>query len=321
LILCCCPPRSLQLNFPGTGEQSGAHTSKYHGVSWHIRKEIWQAQLTKDKKRVTLSSWHDEEDAARRVDRQLRWSRLEFPHHGASGRKKQRLNFPTAAEVQEAEERRDTADCQRGLFRIVIQVKGKLGVKFKQTGRWVVTEVKEQDGRGLLAEATSPTGLKVRKGDTLVSINGCATDSMPDDMAKILFGERNRELGWLRREKKMSKGRGERMLAAEAGLRHEAEAEVPRQRRRWREEAERKEKKRKLQAERSREKRRQKPVQMGGASLLDGTPLEQGGSGTVDSRMESAVQLEPDDISPFLLVPWSAKLRRRQYTEHSGLNG
>ena len=96
---------------------------------------------------------------------------------------------------------------------------------------------------------------------------------------------------------------------------------MPRQRRRWREEAERKEKRRKLQAERSREKRRQKPVQMGGASLLDGTSFEQGGSGTVDSRMESAVQLEPDDISLFLLVPWSAKLRRRQCTKHSGLNG
>jgi hypothetical protein len=215
--------------------------------------------------------------------------------------KQPKLNFPEEGGDSDDDERRDTADCQRGLFRTVIRVEGKLGVTFEES-RWVVAKVTERDGRGLLAEAMSSTGLKVRKGDTLVSVNGCAIDSMPDDRVRTLLGEhsRLRELRWLRREKRRRGGRGGRMLPEAVVLQHEAE--VPRQRQRRREEAERKEKKRrKLQAER----RRQQQLQM------DGNLLGQGDSRTVDSRTEDAV--EPDDMAPFRLVCWTELSQRRHH--------
>jgi hypothetical protein len=84
---------AARLNFPREGERSAVRTSAHRGVSWHAQGR-WRAQLALDGRNLHLGCHDDEEDGARRVDRETRWRRLEYPHRGESGRKKLRCETP-----------------------------------------------------------------------------------------------------------------------------------------------------------------------------------------------------------------------------------
>jgi hypothetical protein len=79
--------------------------SPFNGVSWDKRRRKWTARIGHDGKTVELGQFDDEKEAAEAFDAKARELRgTPQAHGGRSGSNWWRLNFPTAAEEQYAQQ-------------------------------------------------------------------------------------------------------------------------------------------------------------------------------------------------------------------------
>ena len=83
---------------------AGQASSTYVGVSWFKRERRWWAKILHENRSQILGLFAEEEVAARAYDDAARRLRGDKAHGGRTGYGTWRLNFPTKAEAEAAEE-------------------------------------------------------------------------------------------------------------------------------------------------------------------------------------------------------------------------